>query len=136
MIDLASKMAILETLAKANRAADQKDVPGTAACYLEEGYIEGDMQARAGEHFNEDLQQIYDNEPGLKRHVGTGHIFEESGNTVTVKSLLTVFDGEEQPGVVATAAIEDEVRQTDGAWKIARHRVDMDPGTKKAMSGR
>lgn len=134
MIDTSDKLEILEVLAAANRAADDKDVPGTQQYYAEGGTIVGDMQADA-ESFAEDLGQIYDNEPGLKRHVGSGHIFDWDGNTATVKSLLTVYNGEDAPGVVATAAIEDQLIKQDGNWKIQRHEVAMDPGTKKQMQG-
>ncbi|ANU07727.1 nuclear transport factor 2 family protein [Paraurantiacibacter namhicola] len=133
MPDVSAKLEILETLARANRASDEKDVQGAARCYTDDGFIEGDMQA-AQDSFEQDLQQIYDNEPGLKRHVGSGHIFTDHDESVLVESLLTVLEGDDAPSVVATAQIEDEVRLVDGEWKIARHRVEMDPGTKKAMA--
>ncbi|WP_234035166.1 nuclear transport factor 2 family protein [Aurantiacibacter sediminis] len=130
---MAAKLEILETLARTNRAADEKNVSETAKYYTDDGFIEGDMQASAGS-FESELKQIYDNEPGLKRHVGTNHIFTDNGDTVLVNSLLTVLDGEEQPSVVATADIEDELTHSDGMWKIVRHRVEMDPATKKMMA--
>ena len=132
-MDSADRLDILEVLAATNRAADEKDVPATKAHYEPDGHIEGDMQAPAGDGFAEALQGIYDNEPGLKRHVGTNHIFEQQGEEVLVRSLLVVFDGEDEPGVVATADIEDVLRKAGGSWKITRHKVTMDPATKKAM---
>ena len=136
MISIEDRFSILEVLDQANRAADDKDVAGTQRFYAEGGRIEGDMQASGDrDAFAEALGQIYENEPGLKRHVGTGHVMREEGERVVVDSLLTVFDGEEAPGVVATAAIRDEMVRQGGDWLIDRHVVRMDPATKKAMRG-
>lgn len=136
MLDANDKLTILEVLAAANRASDEKDVAGAKRFYAEGGTIEGDMQAPMGDMgFDEALQAIFDNEPGLKRHVGTGHVFEADGERAVVRSLLTVFEGEEAPAVVATADIRDELVREGGTWRIARHVVTMDPGTRAMMEG-
>ncbi|MFN2100771.1 nuclear transport factor 2 family protein [Altererythrobacter sp. MF3-039] len=135
MLNATDKLAILEVLAAANRTADEKDVEGHANYYTDGGVIEGDMQASGdASQFRNDLKDIFDGEPGLKRHVGTSHIFEEDGDRVVVDSLLLVYEGDDAPTVVATADITDELVRDDGSWKIARHKVLMDPGTKKAMA--
>jgi hypothetical protein len=136
MTSAQDRLEILDLLARANRAADEKNVSNHAACYADGAVIEGDMQASGdADAFRADLKTIFENEPGLKRHVGSGHIFEQTGETVSIKSLLQVFDGEERPAVVATADIHDEVVRSGSEWKIHRHKVTMDPGTKKAMGG-
>lgn len=136
MISANDRLIILEVLAAANRAADAKDPQEMADHYAKGAKIEGDMQASGPrEDFISDVQTIFDNEPGLKRHVGSGHIFSEKGDHVVVKSLLTVFEGDKAPAVVATADIHDELVREGDDWKIARHVVTMDPGTRAAMAG-
>lgn len=135
MVTTGDKLEIIEVLAGANRAADEKDVEKHASYYIEGGTIEGDMQASgSGDDFRSDLRSIFEGEPGLKRHVGSGHLFEQDGDKVVVKSLLTVLEGDDAPSVVATADITDELVRADSGWKIARHTVCMDPGTKAAMA--
>ena len=129
------RFAILDVLAAANRAADEKDVAGMMAWYAEGSSIEGDMQASGDRSaFAEGLETIFQNEPGLKRHIGSGHLFEAEGDKAVVRSLLTVFEGDDAPTLVATADIRDELVREDGGWRIARHVVTMDPGTKAAMA--
>ena len=135
MVTTGDKLEIIEVLAGANRAADDKDVDRHASFYIEGGTIEGDMQASGNrEDFRSELKSIFDGEPGLKRHVGSGHLFEQDGDKVVVKSLLTVLEGDGAPSVVATADITDELVRAEDGWKIARHTVCMDPGTKAAMA--
>ena len=135
MLSAEDRFAILDVLAAANRAADAKDVPGTKRFYAEAGRIEGDMQAPTdGMGFDDALTAIYEGEPGLKRHVGTNHTFEGNTDRAVVLSILTVFEGDEAPAIVATADIRDELVRENGAWRIARHVVTMDLGTKAAMA--
>jgi ketosteroid isomerase-like protein len=130
MLSANDKLAILDTIARYNLAADKRDVEATVNLYTDDGYIDGDFQARAGEAFGEDLRKIFEMEGTLKRHVSTNHIIEGEGDQAVVDSLLTVFEGETAPAVLATVVIHDELRKVDGHWLVARHHVAIDPSAR------
>lgn len=135
MLSADDKLAILDTIARYNIAADKRDVDAMIDLYTEDGYIEGDFQVRAGEAFGEDLRKIFEMEGTLKRHVSTNHIIEGDGDRAVVDSLLIVFEGETAPAVGATVVIRDELRKIDGRWLVARHHVVIDPSVRAAMEG-
>ncbi len=122
------KLAILDTIARYNLAADKHDLEATVDLYTDDGCIDGYFQARAGKDFREDLQKILAmHEKTVNRHVSTNHIIEGHDDRAAVGSLLIVFQGDPSKGesviVKGTVVIRDELRKVDGRWLVARHTV-------------
>ncbi len=137
MLQVNDKLEILEAIARYNKAADERDVEATVALYTTDGFIEGDFSTAKGhEGLRQDLPQIFAMEGTLKRHISTNHFFEESADTAVVHSVLIVLEGESFPGVGATAIIRDEFRKEEGRWKVASHRVTIDPAMFHAMNSK
>ena len=104
------------------------------ALYTDDGFIDGDFATGRGHAgLRADLPGIFEMEGTLKRHLTVNHIIEGDGTAATVRSLLVVVEGETLPAVGATADIVDELRKVDGAWKVARHHVAIDPARRNAV---
>ena len=121
------RLDILDVLARANWAADAKDVDGLAAHYAADGRITGAFEARPGEAFRSDLKKIYEGEGTLKRHVLANPVIEGDGDRATVTWGMPVFEGKTSPTLVATCKIVDRVRREGGRWLIEHHTVEIDP---------
>src|SRR3712207_5387020 len=135
MLSVDDRLAILDVVARYNRFADERDVEGTVGLYTEDGFIDGDFStARGHDGLRADLPGIFAMEGTLKRHITTNHLIDDDGDAATVRSLLVVCEGEALPAVGATADITDVLRKVDGAWKVARHHVVIDPAMRNAMS--
>ncbi|MBV9076385.1 MAG: nuclear transport factor 2 family protein [Methylobacteriaceae bacterium] len=121
------RLAILDVLARANWAADAKDVEELADHYAPDGQISGAFQAQAGDGFRGDLRRIFDGEGSLKRHLLANPVIEGDGDRAQVTWLMPVFEGETEPALVATCKVTDELRRENGRWLIVHHRVEIDP---------
>lgn len=135
MLSADDRLSILETIARYNLAADRRDVEATVSLYADDGFIDGDFQARPGDEFAADLEKIFEMEGTLKRHMSVNHVIEGGEDRATIDSLLVVVEGEEAPGVGASALIRDEMVKRDGRWLITRHTVKIDPSMRAAMEG-
>lgn len=69
-----------------------------------------------------------------KRHVASNVFVDGDETRAVATSYLTVIEREDIPKVVATAVIEDTLVKRNGAWRIARHKVAVDPGMFKAFA--
>lgn len=118
------KLAILDTIARYNIAADKRDVEATIDLYTDDGYIDGFFQARAGRAFGEDLKSIFEGEANtLNRHVSVNHVIAGDSDRAVVDSLLIVFQGDMPAAVRGTVVIRDELRKVEGRWLVARHHI-------------
>lgn len=135
MLTADDRLAILEVIARYNRAADERDVDATVELYTPDGVIEGDMATAPGhDGLRSGLPKLFEMEGTLKRHISTNHIIEGDGSRATVRSMLVVLEAESSPSVGATADVADELRKADGVWKLARHHVAIDPSMWVAMA--
>ena len=124
-----NRFAILDVIYAYNLAADEKDVEGTLAYYVDEGQIEGDMETRPGKDaMREDLPKIFKSEVTLKRHIANNVRFESQTDTgeVIVKYVLLVMEAKAAPISIATSIITDRFRRVDGEWKVVHHHVAVD----------
>ena len=124
------RFAILDLLARANWAADAKDVDATASHYLPEGQITGAFTARPGVHFRADLEKMFKGEGTLKRHALINPVIEGDGDTAHVTWMMPVFEGEQEPVLVATCKVTDDLVRQNGRWLIRHHTVEIDPSMK------
>ena len=124
------RLDILDMLARYYRANDNKDVDQALAECTTDAIISGDFEMRAT-HQREDLEKIYAGEPGKKRHLMLNPIFlSTSVDEVELRHLMLVIEASVIPAAVATSDVYDKIRRVDGAWKIAEHRIEVDPSAK------
>jgi Ca2+-binding RTX toxin-like protein len=126
------QLAIAELMSTYDIAIDNGDLKGTVNSFTTDGEINavsGSGQGTKG--LTQFHQQLFDSgfDDGA-RHL-TGNVTlegdSESG-TATGFSYLIVFQGDEEPGVTATATQTDTFRRENGVWKIASRQLDVDPG--------
>ncbi len=128
MITTEVKTTLKEIIAQYSIASDAKDVQGHLQYYAEEGYIDGGMKSRPKNGgMEEDLAQMFAMEGTLKRHFAMNFRFSNDGETIVVDYLLLVVEGEQLPGVIATAEVQDRFIKENGEWKVARHSINIDP---------
>ena len=124
------RLAILDLMARYYLANDAKDVDRALAECTSDAVISGDFEMRAT-HQREDLQKIYDGEPGKKRHLFLNPIFlSATADSVRLQHLMLVIEASLVPATVATSKVTDELRRVDGQWKIAEHRIEVDDSAK------
>lgn len=127
------RFAILDVIHSYNLTADEKDVEGTIAHYVEEGQITGDMQTGKGKAaMREDLPSIFKAEVTLKRHLANNVRFfpTENSEEFRVTYVLLVMEGRAAPISVATSLVTDLFRRTDQGWKVVRHHIEVDPSAR------
>ncbi len=126
------QLAITELMSTYDIAIDNGDIKGTVNSFTTDGEINaatGSGQGTKG--LTQFHQQLFDSgfDDGA-RHL-TGNVTlegdSESG-TATGFSYLIIFQGDEEPGVTATATQTDTFRRENGVWKIASRQIDVDPG--------
>lgn len=124
------RFAILEVLAQYYAANDEKDIIAALAVCTSDATIEGDFTMRAT-HQRADLEKIYATEPGKKRHLMLNPIvLEASKNEVRLQHLMLVIEASVIPAAIATSKVIDVMRRTFRGWKIAMHRIEVDPSGK------
>ena len=135
MVSTEDKLQIHEVLARMDHAVDAGAWDVYVSNFTEDGVLESGwtppVQGRDAIR-----RWLVENEAGTsgKRHVATNVTLDPLDDGVRATSYLTVIEREDIPKVVATAVIIDDLSQVDGAWKVRRHEVRIDPGMMKAMA--
>ena len=127
------RFALLDVIYAYNLAADEKDVEATLAHYVDDGWIDGDMETGKGkEAMRRDLPKIFKAEVTLKRHLANNVRFAtpETENEVTATYVLLVMEGQAAPISIATSIVTDRFRRVDGTWKVVHHHVAVDPNAR------
>lgn len=127
------RFAILDVIYAYNIAADEKNVEATLEHYVEEGWIDGDMETGKGKDaMRKDLPKIFAAEVTLKRHIANNVRFEpqQDANEVTLSYVLLVMEAKAAPISIATSIVTDRFRRVGDAWKIVHHHVEVDPSAR------
>ncbi len=127
------RFAILDVIHSYNLAADEKDVEATLTHYVEEGWIDGDMETGRGhEAMRRDLPGVFAPEMTLKRHLACNVRFgqEQAGGEVTIEYILLVMEGQLASIPIATSRITDRFRRMEEGWKVVHHHVAVDPSSR------
>ncbi len=129
------RLLVHELLARLDHAVDRQDW----ATYL--AHFEPDARMEPGfappvEGIDAIRGFLVETEGGTrgKRHVATNVVVDDGGDHVVATSYLTVLEREDIPRVVATARIVDTLVKREGAFRVRRHQVEVDPGMFKAFA--
>ncbi|NHF58133.1 SnoaL-like domain-containing protein [Flavobacteriaceae bacterium TP-CH-4] len=129
-ISVQDRFEINELIARYYLANDEKDVEAALACCTDDAIISGDFSMRP-DHQEEDLKKIYAGEPGKKRHLMLNHIVTDfEGDTARTQHLMLVIEASLIPAAVATSQVTDVLKRTAEGWKIAEHKITVDPSGK------
>ena len=129
------KSAILELLARAAYAYDEREVKMLEATFSEDARFELDIAGVDGELLFEGREAIMELQTGgmkeqtdQRRHVVTNAFFtSESDTKATVVSNLTITAAEDGVIQLVTSGIyRDDVILENGQWRIANRRLNLD----------
>ena len=124
------RLDLYELLYRYYSANDDKDVEAALACCTEDATISGDFTMRS-DHQEEDLKRIYAGEPGKKRHLMLNPIIlSVDGDEVKLQHLMLVIEASLIPATVATSKVIDRMVRTPDGWRIADHKIEVDPSGK------
>lgn len=130
MLSIEDRVAINELLARYYLANDNKDVNAALACCTPDATIDGDFTMSSDQQ-EEDLERIYQGEPGLKRHLMLNPIvLEVSEEQVSMQHMMLVVEASVFPKVIATSKVHDIFKKVESEWKIHVHTIEIDPSGK------
>lgn len=126
------RLAITELLFEYDFAIDSGDLEGTVNSFTTDGKLDAVFGSGEGtEGLTQFHQQLFDSgfDEGARHLTGNVTVAGDSENgTATGFSYLIIFEGEDEPGVIATATQNDTYRRENGEWKIASREIGVDPG--------
>lgn len=134
-IDISDRITLHELLARLDHSVDAQDWDGYLAHFVEAAVMEPGFAPPVS---GRDAVRAFliQSEGGTrgKRHVTSNVFIDGSATEAVATSYLVVLEREEIPKVVATARVVDSFVKRDGAWKVTRHQVSVDPGMFKAYA--
>ena len=125
-LSAADRLAVLEVITRADEAASQRDADGYVALFTEDAVLDGTQGRHAGRRaLRAAVGPVWAAEGPPTLHLTLNPVIESgpAGDQATVRSVLLIIDPAAPPAIRTAAAITQELRRTDGAWRIARRTV-------------
>jgi uncharacterized protein (TIGR02246 family) len=122
----ADRLDILDVITRADEAASRRDADGYAELFTEDAVLDGTQGRHAGrEALRAGVGPIWAAEGPGTLHLTLNPVVESgpSGDQATVRSVLLIIDPAAPPAIRAAAAITQELRRTEGSWRITRRTV-------------
>jgi uncharacterized protein (TIGR02246 family) len=122
----ADRLDILDVITRADEAASHRDADGYAELFSEDAVLDGTQGRHAGrEALRAGVGPIWAAEDPGTLHLTLNPVVESgpSGDQATVRSVLLIIDPAAPPAIRAAAAITQELRRTEGSWRITRRTV-------------
>jgi hypothetical protein len=117
-LSAADQLAILAVITRADEAASRRDADGYVELFTEDAVLDGTQGLARGP-------------PGAAfsgpatLHLTLNPVVEPgpSDDQATVRSVLLIIDPAAPPALRTAAAITQELRRTEGSWRITRRTV-------------
>jgi uncharacterized protein (TIGR02246 family) len=125
-LSAADRLAILDVITRADEAASRRDADGYAGLFTEDAVLDGTQGRHAGrEALRSGVGPVWAAEGPATLHLTLNPVVEPgpSGDQATVRSVLLIVDPDPPPAILAAAAITQELRRTEGSWRITRRTV-------------
>jgi 3-phenylpropionate/cinnamic acid dioxygenase small subunit len=135
VVELKAKLEILELLARAAYALDERDLPALEACFAADATLTIEIAGGAGATDLDGRAAIM----GLmrdsmaaqrdkRRHVTTNTIFlAPAGAEIELVSNLTLTSVENGAIRLVTSGLyRDRIREEQGRWVLAHRRIELD----------
>lgn len=125
-LSAASRLAILEVITRADDAASRRDADGYAALFSQDAVLDGTQGRHAGRAaLHAAVGPVWAAEGPATLHLTLNPVIEHgpSADQATVRSILLIVDPATPPALRTAAAITQELRRTEGTWRITRRTV-------------
>lgn len=124
----ADKLEIYELNARFDMSVDENNVEEFLSTFVEDGELSAPYaQAKGYEALTNFFIEIEKDFSKGKRHLSGNTILDGDGDNATGRSYLVVFEREKAAAVVATIKHLDTYVRVDGAWKIKKRELIVDP---------
>ncbi len=125
-LSAADQLAILEVITRADEAASRRDADGYVELFTEDAVLDGAQGRHAGrEALRASVGPIWAAEGPATLHLTLNPVVEPgpSDDQAVARSVLLIIDPAAPPALRAAAAITQELRRTDGFWRITKRTV-------------
>jgi len=125
-LSAADRLAIVEVITRADEAAGRRDADGYVALFTPDAVLDGTQGRHAGrEALRAAVGPVWAAEGPVTLHLTLNPVIEPgpSDDQATVRSVLLIIDPAAPPALRTAAAITQELRRADGAWRITRRTV-------------
>ncbi len=125
-LSAADQLAILEVITRADKAASLRDADGYVALFAPDAVLDGTQGRHAGrEALRASVGPIWAAEGPATLHLTLNPVIEPgpSDDQAVARSVLLIIDPAPPPAIRAAAVITQELRRTEGAWRITRRTV-------------
>jgi ketosteroid isomerase-like protein len=125
-LSAADQLAILDVITRADEAASHRDADAYVALFAEDAVLDGTQGRHVGRQaLRSGVGPIWAAEGPATLHLTLNPVIEPgpSGDQATVRSVLLIIDPAAPPALRTATAITQELRRTQGAWRITRRTV-------------
>jgi uncharacterized protein (TIGR02246 family) len=125
-LSAADQLAILAVVTRADEAASRRDADGYVELFTEDAVLDGTQGRHTGRQaLRSAVGPVWAAEGPATLHLTLNPVIEPgpSGDQATVRSVLLIIDPAAPPALRTAAAITQELRRTEGSWRIARRTV-------------
>jgi uncharacterized protein (TIGR02246 family) len=127
----ADRLAILDVITRADEAASKRDSDAYVELFTEDAVLDGTQGRHAGrEAMRASVGPIWAAEGPATLHLTLNPVVAPgpSDDQAVARSVLLIIDPATPPTLRAAAAITQELRRANGAWRITRRTVAPAPG--------
>ena len=125
-LSAADQLAILAVITRADEAASRRDADGYVELFTEDAVLDGTQGRHAGRQaLRSAVGPVWAAEGPATLHLTLNPVVEPgpSDDQATVRSVLLIIDPAAPPALRTAAAITQELRRTEGSWRITRRTV-------------
>jgi ketosteroid isomerase-like protein len=125
-LSAADRLAILDVITRADDAASRRDADAYVALFTPDAVLDGTQGRHVGrEGLRASVGPIWTAEGPATLHLTLNPVIEpgpHAGKAVA-RSMLLIIDPALPPAIRAVAVITQELRRTEGSWRITRRTV-------------
>jgi uncharacterized protein (TIGR02246 family) len=125
-VSAADQLAILEVITRADEAASRRDADAYVELFTPDAVLDGTQSRHAGRQaLRAAVGPVWSAEGPATLHLTLNPVIEPgpSDDQAVVRSVLLIIDPAAPPAIRAAAAITQELRRTEGSWRITRRTV-------------
>jgi uncharacterized protein (TIGR02246 family) len=125
-LSAADRLAILDVITRADDAASRRDADAYVALFTPDAVLDGTQGRHAGrEELRASVGPIWTAEGPATLHLTLNPVIEPGprGGQAVARSMLLIIDPATPPAIRAVAVITQELRRTEGSWRITRRTV-------------
>jgi ketosteroid isomerase-like protein len=139
-LSAADRLAIMDVITRADEAASRRDADGYVALFTQDAVLDGTQGRHAGrDALRASLGPIWAAEGPATLHLTLNPVIDPGpgDGQAVARSVLLIVGPSAPPAILAVAAITQELRRTEGSWRITRRTVAPAAGTSApATSGK